>query len=278
MRLALILATTCLIAPAAMAQNYVAAEKYNGRNVAVNLDVLSGGASPAVRSAPLPPPLPVQPIVLRPPAPRAAPPIIPAPHMTLPADSTISPVPAVPPPPAALRTSPREVLARARDDAAAVSEDLPVSAASEMRATVVLDEQDELKPITPPLTSLLDASVAPKQQVKQEKDTFEAYRIFFEDKSSELSDKEKAVLNGIVEKIKKQKELRVQVQAFAPATPETVSDARRLSLTRALAVRGLMIKQGVDSSRINVRAMGADPMMVDTKQPPNRVDIIFVRD
>ncbi|MGH6878117.1 MAG: OmpA family protein [Rhizomicrobium sp.] len=65
---------------------------------------------------------------------------------------------------------------------------------------------------------------------------------------------------------------RVQLDAYGGAPGDKSSDARRLSLKRALAVRQLLIDNGVPSSRIDVRAMGG----VDDKGPTDRVDV-FVR-
>jgi len=65
---------------------------------------------------------------------------------------------------------------------------------------------------------------------------------------------------------------RVQLEAYGGAPGDKSSDARRLSLKRALAVRQLLIDNGVPSNRIDVRAMGG----VDDKGPNDRVDV-FVR-
>ncbi|HVZ27227.1 MAG TPA: OmpA family protein, partial [Rhizomicrobium sp.] len=50
------------------------------------------------------------------------------------------------------------------------------------------------------------------------------------------------------------------------------SDARRLSLKRALAIRQVLIDDGVPSERIDVRAMGG----ADDGGPADRVDV-FVK-
>lgn len=65
---------------------------------------------------------------------------------------------------------------------------------------------------------------------------------------------------------------RVQLEAYGGTPGDKSSDARRLSLKRALAVRQLLIDDGVPSARIDVRAMGG----VDDKGPVDRVDV-FVR-
>lgn len=65
---------------------------------------------------------------------------------------------------------------------------------------------------------------------------------------------------------------RVELQAYAGAKGDKGSDARRLSLKRALAIRQVLIEDGVSADRIDVRAMGG----VDDSGPADRVDV-FVR-
>ena len=65
---------------------------------------------------------------------------------------------------------------------------------------------------------------------------------------------------------------RVELDAYGGTPGDKSSDARRLSLKRALAVRQLLIDDGVPSSRIDVRALGG----IDDRGAPDRVDV-FVR-
>ncbi len=59
------------------------------------------------------------------------------------------------------------------------------------------------------------------------------------------------------------------VLAYAPAKPDDPSTARRVSLSRAMAVRSALVADGVPSSRIFVRALGEQY----GDGPPDRVDI-----
>ena len=59
------------------------------------------------------------------------------------------------------------------------------------------------------------------------------------------------------------------VLAYAPGKPDDPSTARRVSLSRAMAVRSALIADGVPSARIFVRAMGAQA----GDGPPDRVDL-----
>lgn len=65
---------------------------------------------------------------------------------------------------------------------------------------------------------------------------------------------------------------RIQIQAYGGNRGDKGSDARRLSLKRALAIRQVLIDDGVAAERIDVRAMGG----VDDKGPADRVDV-FVK-
>jgi len=65
---------------------------------------------------------------------------------------------------------------------------------------------------------------------------------------------------------------RIQLEAYSGPPGDKSSDAHRLSLERALAVRQLLIDDGVPSNRIDVRAMGG----AADNGPNDRVDV-FVR-
>src|SRR5471030_1648326 len=62
---------------------------------------------------------------------------------------------------------------------------------------------------------------------------------------------------------------RVELQAFGGTKGDKGSDARRLSLKRALAIRQVLIDDGVAPDRIDVRAMGG----TDDSGPTDRVDV-----
>ncbi len=62
---------------------------------------------------------------------------------------------------------------------------------------------------------------------------------------------------------------RVQLLAYGGERGDKGSDARRLSLKRALAIRQVLIDDGVASERIDVRAMGG----ADDGGPVDRVDV-----
>jgi outer membrane protein OmpA-like peptidoglycan-associated protein len=65
---------------------------------------------------------------------------------------------------------------------------------------------------------------------------------------------------------------RIQLLAYGGDKGDKSSDARRLSLKRALAIRQVLIDDGVPAERIDVRAMGG----ADDGGPSDRVDV-FVK-
>ncbi len=67
------------------------------------------------------------------------------------------------------------------------------------------------------------------------------------------------------------KSARLLLQAFAGTPGDKSSEARRLSLKRALAVRQLLIDSGVPSDKIDVRAMGG----ITDGGKPDRVDVML---
>jgi outer membrane protein OmpA-like peptidoglycan-associated protein len=65
-------------------------------------------------------------------------------------------------------------------------------------------------------------------------------------------------------------EQRLTVKAYAAGQSSNASQARRLSLSRALAVRSYLIDKGIRSTRIDVQAMGAPD---NANGPADRVDL-----
>ena len=283
----LVLVSVLCLPGMAIAQNYVPAERYNNPDIVVNLDVLAGsGVSPApVYREHLPAPRP--PVVLTPPRPHMPP------MAALPIEEKPS--------------ASRQLLAQARAQAAEEEKEPEAKVASSDRSPILFDnpsaqpapsmpvvadapvkEELTMPPampmaLTPPSDDeMLPAPATSPETVvatssqPAEQDNFEAYRLFFEANAPDRKSNEQGVLHTIIAKLKRDENIHAQILAYAGGTPDTVSQARRLSLTRALAVRTAMLNDGITADRLNVRAMGmGDPGMADRKLPPDRVDIVF---
>ncbi|KZD04264.1 hypothetical protein AUP43_12230 [Oceanibaculum pacificum] len=89
---------------------------------------------------------------------------------------------------------------------------------------------------------------------------------------SDLADQARGQLAPIVQRLKADDGLRVQLMAYAAGDGSSSSQARRVSLSRALAVRSYLIEQGIRSTRMDVRALG------DTNRDgsADRVDVRIV--
>jgi len=98
-------------------------------------------------------------------------------------------------------------------------------------------------------------------------------RIEFPRGSAKLSNKASIGLQNVAAALSNDAGLRIQLLAYAGQNSESVSQSRRLSLSRALAARSKLIEQGVRSTRIDVRALGNK----SAGGPADRIDIIVTK-
>ena len=94
-------------------------------------------------------------------------------------------------------------------------------------------------------------------------------RVTFGAGQADLSPASAAAIKNIVQSAPAGDSASFNVLAYAAGTPEDPSTARRLSLARALAVRSALMADGIASSRIYVRALGA----TGGDEAPDRVDL-----
>jgi outer membrane protein OmpA-like peptidoglycan-associated protein len=94
--------------------------------------------------------------------------------------------------------------------------------------------------------------------------------IGFEQDDARLPDEARQMLIRLAGRLADDASLQIQLLAYAQGDEDTASKARRLSLSRALAVRSFLIDQGVRSTRIEVRALGNKV----SEGAPDRVDIV----
>ncbi len=222
-------------------------------------------AAPAPRSQVLAPPVPaaapLPPAAVAPPPPAVAPPPPVAERTPVPVvletakvkvraaqpapvvvPTPVPPVPIPPPAPAVVKVAP--VPEPAPQEKVAVAVPPPPQPAAKPAAL----PPTETKPVAePPVQTASRPDVMTDQPL---------LRVMFDDKSAKISDSARAPLQELSNKMKESENLRVQLLAYAKGTPETASQARRLSLSRALAVRSFLINQGVRSTRMDVRALG----------------------
>jgi len=206
-----------------------------------------------VASAPLTPPPPPSPVAPSAVASSAPAPVAPAP--------TAAPIPVTPPAPVAAVAPPPPPPPPAPVATPAPPPPAPVAAPAPAPA--------------PPVTAAQAPAAAPAQTaaVPVARATGGALAtIPFAAGSPELNDQGKAALGAVLDALKSDSAARLQIQAFASGGDDQGGQARRLSLSRALAVRGQLIEQGIAATRMDVRALGRT-----NDGPPDRVDILLVR-
>jgi Outer membrane protein and related peptidoglycan-associated (lipo)proteins len=93
--------------------------------------------------------------------------------------------------------------------------------------------------------------------------------VVFNHTATNLPDSAEKTLADIAERMRSNELLRLQLRSFAGGTPETVREARQLSLARALSVRERLGAAGIASTRIDIRALGIE----SGGGPPDRIDL-----
>lgn len=111
---------------------------------------------------------------------------------------------------------------------------------------------------------------------KAEKPRLPAGPILLSYKEGEVNLPEGAAVlieKEILAALKAAPDTRIQIVAYAAAPDGKEATARRTSLSRALSVRTYLMSQGIDATRMDVRAMGLQP---DKKAPADKVDMILI--
>ncbi len=95
--------------------------------------------------------------------------------------------------------------------------------------------------------------------------------IRFNENSQDLLPKASAEMEELTIKLKNDENLRIQLWGYAKVADGSPSQSRRLSLFRAFAVRTYLMKKGIRSTRMDIRALGSK----SSDGYANRVDVIF---
>lgn len=180
-----------------------------------------------------------------------------------PQTAAVSPAPAAPAPKAAEPEPPRA----AAPAAAPAPEPEPVKAPQQSAP-----ESRPAAPAAPQMASLgdpkKDAPATGAEKLGPPEPAFA--RVLFEAESTSILSSVRAGLDETAERLKQSAE-RIQLKAYGGARGDLSSDARKLSLKRALAVYNYLRDQGVLTSRMDVRAFGG----ARDDGPQNRVDIVL---
>jgi outer membrane protein OmpA-like peptidoglycan-associated protein len=266
-----------LTPPAATAQLYGAGR--NNSAVVIDEDVLGslggGGARPGVGVGflPAPPAAPRSKInQVPPPKVKAAPP---PPVVATPAPVAPAPAPVAPPPEAApvAASAPPASLTVATPVAAQPQtprpDPGPPPVPGPAPAPVEPPPAPKVAVVAPPPPSAPAPAATPVVAVPSPTMSDKGARLLFLPDSADIPTTARPTLESIVKLVQSQQERRILITAYAAGTPETASQARRLSLNRALTVRSFLAEKGVSTARVDVRALGGQV----ADGPADRVDL-----
>jgi len=211
--------------------------------------VARASAPPPPPDLPLPPPVP---LTAAPAAPAAPPPVGSLPPPPPPAIAGL-------PPPMPVPVAPSVAPSRPAPERKKAAEPAPPAPAAPPPAPTARPAPEPPKMAALPTPASVPAAGAPAQ-------------ILFEAGSAKLDNAATDSMKRIADAMKSDESMRVQLLAYAGGGGSS-SQARRLSLSRALAVRSYLIGQGVRSTRIDVRALGNK----SSAGSPDRVDMTVVR-
>jgi outer membrane protein OmpA-like peptidoglycan-associated protein len=101
----------------------------------------------------------------------------------------------------------------------------------------------------------------------------DVYTIAFGVGASSVPGDANTNLRALAARMAKDSSLRVELVAYASDPEKSVSRSRRLSTERGVNVRRELLAAGVESTRINLRALGEQ----SGTGAPDRVDVLLVR-
>lgn len=170
------------------------------------------------------------------------------------AEAPVAEAPAVEP---VVETAATESMEEPVAEAAAVADTAPdVGAEAEETVTAAVEAEAEVE-AAQPSAAMASGPIA----------------VLFPAGGADLPGDGEAQLDSVVAALGADSGVRLQLKAYADGSDGAASAARRLSLSRALAVRGYLIDAGVSSTRIDVRALGSK---FETG-PADRVDVIPIK-
>jgi outer membrane protein OmpA-like peptidoglycan-associated protein len=122
-------------------------------------------------------------------------------------------------------------------------------------------------PTQPPASTTVPAPVASAAPLPP------PVRLVFDTGVTELTPEAEATIRDLAKSIPAPAANSINVVAYAAGKPDDPSTARRLSLSRGMAVRSVLLASGIPSAQIYVRALGATA----AEGPADQVDLIVTR-
>ena len=129
-----------------------------------------------------------------------------------------------------------------------------------------------LEIVAPPLADV-NAPSEPAEAAMPVVPIIDDLTLGFPGNSSDLNSESQRKLDAVIAQMKGMIEGRLQVRGYAAGEDGSQSSARRIALSRALAVRSYLMDKGIKPTRVDVKAAGSET----DRQPLDRVDLIFAR-
>jgi len=139
------------------------------------------------------------------------------------------------------------------------------------------------KQVIPIVKKKLQKKIKPKiENNDKEKRNLEKEVIYFEYKSSVITEKSVNILDRIVAIMQKEPTLKLELSAYTDSLASKKYN-KKLSLNRAIIVKNHLMEEGILSSRIKIYGRGEDSPIAsnDTKEgraKNRRVEILFIED
>jgi hypothetical protein len=217
----------------------------------------SGGQMMAVAGGPTPPTAPTPRTPASPTTLTPMPPAVPAPTAPVPPGATAS----LTPPPAAtgsLAPPPTAPASPVPPPATLPSAAPPLAVLAPIPPPVVPPAAKPPEP--PPVSATAATTVVPAPS---------GLRLIFQSTESDLSPAASGAVSDLVKSTPKGDSVTYNVVAYAAGVADDPSIARRMSLSRGLSVRAALLADGVASTHIYIRALGAE----GGDAPADRVDL-----
>ncbi len=96
-------------------------------------------------------------------------------------------------------------------------------------------------------------------------------RVTFGADRQDLNPTTEAAIKTVAKTLRENDQATVNIYAYAAGTPDDISTSRRLSLARALAARAVLVNEGIASTRIYPRSLGA----AGGDMGADRVDVVI---
>jgi len=178
-----------------------------------------------------------------------------------------------PPPPATVAEVPQPKPAAQPIPPAVATLIAPPPVAPSPPAPVIAPEQPQqvaaLPPVAAPPQQQSSTSSIPADGVIRRGDIV---TVLFHPDENQLPSGAHSALTQLAQRMSRDDSLTLQLLAYADGDASNISKARRLSLSRALEVRKVLMDLGVRSTRIEVRALGNKR---DGSDPIDRVDALI---